>query len=840
MLVSQNQISTISVTFSYQPPTAGEHTVFVTGDFNQWSTTANPLDNENGVYKTTIDLQSGVYLYKFIVDGNWIPDPTIMEQVDDTFYGKNSVLRLEPPEIDYVRLVTFRANPSVPITSLNLIGSFNLWNPHSHPFREQLDGSLQLRVFLKKGTYKYKFLVDNSYWENDPNADEWVDDGFNGVNSILHVDERFPIFRIKKDPNEILTDTIQIETNYMKINVISDNVVEFRARLFSGEANNMCLWLREEIFPMQFLGNDSTYDYYHVILDIGTFTPIFHYCFLFEDNNNPIYLMNGEISTIFKEQKLFVFDTRSCIPFMTPDWAKNGIMYQIFVDRFYNGNPANNQDFHEWYYANCTTPPPVGQMLPPNHEYFHFERNWYEYSTLKQSPYMPKGKPDWWSFYGGDIDGIMQKLPYLEDLGITILYLNPIFEAKSNHKYDATDYMKLDPHFGSIQEFHQFIREAHKRGIHVIIDVAFNHTGETFWAFRDCVEKGQDSQYWDWYDWKKWPLPNPLPDEFNPKDYYQCWWGVKDLPDLNFDLSLNHPFENAVTDIKKAAPNWPVVDYILDVAEYWLRDMDIDGFRLDVPEEVPYWFWRLFRQRVKMVKPDAYIVGEIWYRATEWVNADYFDAVMNYAFFKDPALKFFLNRQISASEFDRQIQQGLVVYPIQAAQTMMNILGTHDTYRLREISKGKIEPIKLAVIFQMTFIGIPHIYYGDEIAMMGASDPDNRRPFNWKYEDDSVAVELRDFYKKLISIRKLYRLLSDGEYKTILTKGHILVFSRHDNQNYIYITLNNEPTFSIIDIPILQKAKEVVDLLTNNHYPITDDMLSLEIAAYQGMILIPV
>ncbi|HNX01746.1 MAG TPA: alpha-amylase family glycosyl hydrolase, partial [Candidatus Cloacimonadota bacterium] len=753
MLINKDQLELISVTFSYQPPTGGENSVYVTGDFNHWSQTANKLDEENGIYSTTLRLNPGVYAYKFIVDGNWIPDPTVMEQADDSFHGKNSILRLEPPQMDHVRLVTFRVNPLTPIKSLNLVGSFNLWNPHSHPFQVQLDGSLQLHVFLKKGTYLYKFLVDNDYWENDPNADEWVEDGYNGVNSVLHVDERFPVFRIKKDPHQILTDTIPIETNYIKINLISENTVEFRARLFAGESDNMSLMINDKAFPMQFLGNDSTYDYYHVLIDISPYAPKFHYCFMFMEGDCPIYVMNGELSTIYKEQKLFVFDAQHISPFLTPEWAKNGVMYQIFVDRFCNGNPSNNQDFHEWYYSNCKTPPPKGKLLPPNHEYFHFERNWYEYASLKQSPYMPKGKPDWWSFYGGDIEGIRQKLSYLEDLGITILYLNPIFEAKSNHKYDATDYMKLDPHFASIQEFHLFVKEAHEKGIRIIIDVAFNHTGETFWAFRDCVEKGEKSQYWNWYDWKKWPLPNPLPDNFNPKDYYQCWWGVKDLPDLNYDLNLTHPYENAVTDIHKAAPNWPVVDYILDVAEFWLRDMDIDGFRLDVPEEVPFWFWKLFRKRVKSVKPDAYIVGEIWFRATEWVNAEYFDAVMNYAFFKDPALQFFMNRHISASEFDRQIQQGLVVYPIQAAQTMMNILGTHDTYRIREITNGKIEPLKLAIIFQMTFVGIPHIYYGDEIAMMGASDPDNRRPFNWKYESDPIAVGLHDFYRKLIHIR---------------------------------------------------------------------------------------
>ncbi|MDZ4182620.1 MAG: glycoside hydrolase family 13 protein, partial [Candidatus Cloacimonadaceae bacterium] len=416
---------------------------------------------------------------------------------------------------------------------------------------------------------------------------------------------------------------------------------------------------------------------------------------------------------------------------------------------------------------------------------------WKDIGGLSQSPWLEAGKPDWWSFYGGDIKGVLSKLDYLGELGIDIIYFNPLWQAKSNHKYDAADYRRIDPHFGSTADMIELVRALHQRGIRVILDVAFNHTGETFWAFRDGVEKGKASPYWNWYDWHKWPLPKPLPPDFKPKEYYQCWWGIKDMPDLNFDLSRKHPAENYVHDIKKAVPNAPLVNYILDSVSWWLDDIGIDGFRLDVPDEVPYWFWELFRRHVKSVKPDAWLVGEIWHNAQGWVNERYFDSVMNYAYFKNPVLEYFIFGIIGMSRFKSLIEEGLASYPFHALGAMMNLLGSHDTWRILELAEGDIGKLKLALLFQMTFVGAPHIYYGDEIGMMGRKDPDNRRPFDWNWQSDTHAAALREYYIKLIRLRKAETLLVDGEFRFVDVQEGILAYERFYGDQRIGIFINH-------------------------------------------------
>ena len=505
------------------------------------------------------------------------------------------------------------------------------------------------------------------------------------------------------------------------------------------------------------------------------------------------------------------------------------------MDRFYNGNKKNDPDFEEWYYEGVRTPPEQGKKLKPGQAYYHLVEDWYDVSGLKSNPYHPEGKPDWWSFYGGDVAGVREKLDYLVDLGITIIYFNPIFKAKSNHKYDAADYMKIDPHFGTIEEFKQLVEEAHSKGIKIILDVAFNHTGETFWAFQDSKEKGPDSEYYDWYEWKKWPLPEH--DNFKPADYYECWWGFGEMPDLNFDKSRANAVENDVKNIENAEPNWDVVNYILGLADYWIGDIGLDGFRLDVPNEVPFWFWELFRDRVKEIKPNAYLVGEIWSNAVNWVNTKYFDAVMNYAFFKDPVMRFFNSRNCSARKFDRDLKPGLLNYPTQASQVMMNLIDSHDTHRYLETAGGDIDRLKMAVLFQMTYVGVPHIWYGDEVGMMGAHDPDCRRPFNWRYRQDPDKVELRNYYEKLIDIRKKNECLRLGSFETLLTKGRVYGYKRNYQNENIIVVINNEEVAQEVQLDIKIAQDKLTDKLSNKTYNVIDGKISVKIPAMSGIIL---
>ena len=833
------QSGVFPVTFEYQPLTGGKHDVYLAGEFNNWSDKDIELKEENGIYKTTVQLPKGKYAYKFVVDGNWVTDENAYEFVGDGLGGQNSIVFVGNKEdIEALYKVEFFYRPeNEGVIDVYLAGSFNGWNAKANKMDEAEDGLFSTTLLLKGGEYQYKFVVNGMDWVTDMSASRFADDGFGGQNSILDVDERFSKVQIEVSDGNIMAYGIPTDQSLETINPLSDTKIEFKARAHRNDLENIYLWKDGEKIELDFVDADDTFDYYHKIIELNSPDDEFDYYFIYIDGGKEYYLLNGALTENFDENMVFHYSKESVEPFFTPDWVKNGIIYQIFCDRFYNGDKSNDQDFTEWYYEGVNQPPAPGKKLPHNKQYFHIVEDWYDISSLKSNPYRHDGKPDWWSFYGGDIEGLRQKLGYLEDLGVTIIYFNPLFEAKSNHKYDAVDYMKLDPHFGTAEEFKEFVKVAHEHGIHVIIDCAFNHTGETFWAFQDALEKGPDSPYWHWYEIKKWPLPDPIPAKYNPSDYYECWWGVGEMPDLNWDLTLPNPAENSIKNIDDADPNWDVVNYILDVAEYWIKDMDCDGFRLDVPNEVPFWFWELFRDKVKSIKPDAYLVGEIWGNATDWVNNHYFDSVMNYAFFKDPVMRFFAMRSCSAKNFDRDIKQGLLAYPTQAVQCMMNLIDSHDTFRYLESIKGDTDKLRLTMLFSMTYVGVPHIWYGDEIGMMGAHDPDCRRPMNWKYTEDKEKVALRDWYKKLIQIRKNFSCLRTGDFHTVLTDGMVYAYKRSSDDCSITVVINNDTKTHTVKIPFKEDQKSAINLLNDTSYQITHGEVEITLQPMSGAIL---
>lgn len=678
-----------SLRFSYTPLTAGKHTVGIAGDFTAWEII--PLEESGGIYSLALDLPTGVYQYKFIVDGSWIPDENNPDKVPDAFGGFNSVLTVKP-------------------------------------------------------------VLKSISWE----------------------------------------ETIQQLTNkspekFYQIYCSGKNNYELRFYWYAGLSDSIYLLFDEQTIKLDYIGKNPIFEVFYCFFE---FEGEFSFTIQIQYQSKCLFLGNKGFIENKEELNLISRNLEDIPLFSIPDWVSKSIIYQIFPDRFCNGDKDNDPDFNEWYYADCKNPPLEGESLSPEKEYYHLVNDWDDIGGLKKSPYQKEEVPDFYSFYGGDIAGVRQKMSYLLDLGINVIYFNPLWQAKSNHKYDSADYHSIDPHFATSQEMMDFVQVAHENGIRIILDVAFNHTGETFWAFRDCVEKGPKSPYWNWYDWKKWPLPKPLPPKFNPKDYYQCWWGIKDMPDLNYDLARPHPDENAVRDIKEARPNAALVDYLLSTVRWWLLDIGIDGFRLDVPDEVPFWFWELFRAEVKKTKPDAWIVGEIWYEARQWVSPLYFDSVMNYAFFKTPVIEFFILEAITKEEFCQKIESGLALYPFHSLKAMMNLIGSHDTPRIFEICKGDVKLLKLAISFQMCFIGAPHIYYGDEIAMGGGKDPDNRRPFNWKWENDPVACDLRNFYKELIALRKAHLAFCEGHFAFLPTPEKMIAFKRKTESEELVVFLN--------------------------------------------------
>lgn len=350
-----------------------------------------------------------------------------------------------------------------------------------------------------------------------------------------------------------------------------------------------------------------------------------------------------------------------------PAWVKHAVFYQIFPDRFANGNPRNDPDnVQPW-----GTPP---------------TRSGYQ---------------------GGDLAGIIQKLDYLSDLGINGIYLNPIFLSPSNHRYHTSDYYRIDPILGSLKDFRALIEAAHQRGIRVILDGVFNHASRGFFAFNDIMENGADSPYVGWFHVRRFPLRAFEPGKARN---YTAWWGLKPLPKFN----TNHP---------------AVRSYLLDVARYWI-EQGADGWRLDVPNEIDDdAFWAKFREVVRSENPEAYLVGEIWEALPRWANDTHFDGLMNYP--ARAALLHYLTGQISSAQFAWQVERLLTLYPRENVYAQYNLLGSHDTERILTYFGGDLNKTRLAFLLQFAYPGVPSIYYGDEIGLEGGRDPDCRRAFPW-------------------------------------------------------------------------------------------------------------
>lgn len=464
-----------------------------------------------------------------------------------------------------------------------------------------------------------------------------------------------------------------------------------------------------------------------------------------------------------------------------PDWAQDAIFYQIFPDRFCNGNPANDP--------------------------FNVQ---------------PWGRPPQLrGFQGGDLEGVIQKLDYLHDLGVTAIYFNPIFRAASNHRYDTHDYYEIDPKVGDLADFKRLITQAHGRGLRLILDGVFNHCGRGFFAFADLIENEADSPYRNWFHVKGFPLHAHDSDPPN----YACWWDIKSLPKFN-------------------TANPQVRRYLLDVARYWI-EQGADGWRLDVPSEIDDDdFWAEFRAVVKAANPQAYTVGEIWEVNPRWVGPRSFDGLMNYPF-RTAALDFFAEGKIPASQFGRRVTQLLTAYPSEHVYAHFNPLGSHDTERCLTLCGGSVARMKLALLFQFTYVGAPSIYYGDEIGMTGGKDPDCRHAFVWN--EKQWNVELRDFVKLLASLRKTHPALRRGEYRELYhhdRDGLYAFLRKHDrgNPESLVVAINNSDSPVVRNIPATHSGwhngAPVRDLLSGKKYTVESHTIAnLRLPPKSGAIL---
>ena len=407
--------------------------------------------------------------------------------------------------------------------------------------------------------------------------------------------------------------------------------------------------------------------------------------------------------------------------FEVPDWAANKVVYQIFPSRFAASQPVDKK---LWYKAPIT---PMDDLH-------------------------------------GDFRGIIDHLDHIQDLGIDVIYMTPSFKSNSCHKYDTIDYYEIDPSFGTKEELKELVQKAHDRGMKVVMDAVFNHTGKEFFAFKDILEKGEKSKYLDWYYIDELPLRGKWGEIPN----FLCFGYYGGMPKLN----LKNP------EVEK---------YITDIACYWIRECDIDGWRLDVGDEISHFFWKRFRRAIKAVKKDMLIIGEIWHYAGDFLEGDEWDTVMNYPFYLN-LIDLLADEKISVSQFVQNLGylKGRLhkkCYPL-----MWNLIDSHDTARFLHLCKDNKKKQHLAAAFQLLLPGMPMIYYGDEYAMPGANDPDCRRGMYWdeEYQDK----EMFEWYKRLLQVRKAHTCIVEGELAESIT--------RDEDETIVLIRKNGEETIALI------------------------------------------
>lgn len=420
--------------------------------------------------------------------------------------------------------------------------------------------------------------------------------------------------------------------------------------------------------------------------------------------------------------------------FCIPDWAANKVVYQIFPTRFASSRPVP-------------------------------DRIWY------QTPMGPGAD------LKGDLRGILSRLPYLRDLGVDVLYLTPIFQANSCHKYDTVDYFQVDSRLGTEEDLRQLVQQAHAMGMRIILDAVFNHTSRDFFAFRDILEKGETSPYCSWYYIRSFPIRA----ERGEKPTYKTFSYYGGMPKLN----LQNP---------------QVQEYVFQVVRYWMRACQIDGWRLDVGDEISHSFWKAFRKVVKAENPQALIVGEVWHYAGDFLEGDEWDTMMNYDF-QSAVLGFVHGGPQAATQFVQRMgflrgNAHTHVYPV-----LWNLIDSHDTQRAMRSCGDNPDRFRLAAAMQLLSTGMPMIYYGDEYGLTGGNDPDCRRGMPWKPEKQNG--DIFRWYQTLIRLRKAHPVITQGRITAVYAddqKG-ILAITREAEEEKMTLVFYNGSEPAACGIP---------------------------------------
>ena len=599
-----------------------------------------------------------------------------------------------------------------------------------------------------------------------------------------------------------------------------------RFRTAHNDVEEVNLLTGDSHYAMWKIVSGKDFDFYEIEWQLGT--EPFRYSFEIKKGEQLWYYNRCGVSDHREDYYAFII-----VPgFSTPEWAKGAVMYQIFVDRFYNGDPTNDVEDREYIYIGAPS------------------------AKIKDWNQVPASR-DIHNFYGGDLQGVMDKLDYLQELGVEVIYFNPLFVSPSNHKYDIQDYDYIDPHYGKIvadggavlpegatdnlyatkyqkrtgdirnleasnELFIRLVEEMHRRGMRVILDGVFNHCGSfNKWMDRERIYEQQPEYPKGAYVSAESPYRkffrffNEQNEAWPYNGSYDGWWGHDTLPKLSYEDSSE------------------LEQYIMDIGKKWVSPpYNVDGWRLDVAadlgcsNEYNHMFWKRFRKEVKKANPEAIILAEHYGDPVEWLQGDEWDSVMNYDAFMEPLTWFLTGMEKHSDErrddlwgnpdnFAGAMRHFMASMPTPSLQVAMNELSNHDHSRFltrmnqvvgraehvgaRAAEEGVNQAVmREAVVVQMTWVGAPTVYYGDEVGLCGFTDPDNRRTFPWDRED----MELLRFHQEVIRIHKEELPLKKGSVKLLTADWHVLAYARFQGDEQIVVVLNNSGELKEVTVPV--------------------------------------
>ncbi len=658
--------------------------------------------------------------------------------------------------LSVARKVFFAYQANENVKSVAVIGTFNNWSSVAGRMKRTFGTIWTTQLEIPDGVYLYNFLV-NGKVVTDPHNPKRKPNGKGGFYSVLVVGTFTPPKGVVGDGIVHKSYVVFDEHSRTYMNPASTNTIYFAIDTLKDDVQSVSFDENNELYPMTRVKLNQYTDRYRVVFHPSK--KEFSYKFVLKDGNTKFCMGKDGIAT---SSRNFTFDfSNPTVSILSaPEWSDGAVVYEIFPDRFFNGDTSND---------------------PTN--------------TLSWG-----GTPTNNNFFGGDLQGIIDKVNYLKDLGVDVLYTTPIFKSPSNHKYNTTDYMKVDQHFGTLETFKKLVRSLHSNDIKWVIDGVFNHTGTSFFAFQDLLKNQEKSSYVDWYFVKHFPIRIETGD-------YATFQNYPALPKLN----TNDP------DVRK---------YLKNVVDYWTLK-GVDGWRIDSANTISNAFLVKLYGWIHKVKPNSLDVAEIWTNVSNWFNESAFNSTMNYLF-KDAAYSYIVYGA-GARAFLEDTNAYLNTYPPQLWNALWNLIDSHDTPRALSVLDGNVNKMKALVGLQMTFTGAPMVYYGDEIGMTGGGDPLNRRCMIWN--ERKWNLDIYNWYKTLVKIRNETPAIKFGSYVPFLAQGQVFGFKRSYKKQTVYVFINGGKNVESVRTRLTGKFLNLVDgsIWSSKSGPILVDLQPYEV-----------